>query len=295
MEERGAVIVAQGLPSGNAGRGDMTRFGELDLLARLVRELRPLVSRMVIVPLETPFPTDYQSKYLQGVILAEPRAASAQPAQVLAAVLATFPDSAAKVVVITSDLPYLSAAWLERMFNALQPQADGLCVSEGERRLPLLAVYRPRLFRDAQSSAPGATEGAGALPAMEKLADLPAETLHNGSATVATRLDSPQAYRRALAHLGFCDASHPAVTLELYGNLRIRTGCGQLPLHGDSVATVCQVLQRVYPEAAKWLPKPEQLPEHFRFAINGDEVVTDLDHPLRENDHLIVFSATVGG
>ncbi|MCZ6532880.1 MAG: NTP transferase domain-containing protein [SAR324 cluster bacterium] len=295
MEDRGAVIIAEGQPSGKAGRCDMTRFGELDLLARLVRELRPLVSRMVIIPLETPFPPDYQSKYLQGMELAEPRAASAHPARVMAAVLEAFPDPAAKVAVITSDLPYLTAAWVERMFDALEPQADGLCVCEGEQRLPLLAVYRPRLFKDARSSGEGAADGASELPATEKLAVLPAETLHNGSATVATRLDSPEAYRRALAHLGFCDASHPAVTLELYGNLRIRTGCGQLPLHGDSVATVCQVLQRVYPEAAKWLPATEQLTEHFRFAINGGEVVTALDHPLRENDHLIVFSATVGG
>ncbi|MCZ6729327.1 MAG: hypothetical protein O7C61_06430, partial [SAR324 cluster bacterium] len=71
MEDRGAVIIAEGQPSGKAGRCDMTRFGELDLLARLVRELRPLVSRMVIIPLETPFPPDYQSKYLQGMELAE--------------------------------------------------------------------------------------------------------------------------------------------------------------------------------------------------------------------------------
>ena len=295
MKARGALIFADGPASGHGGSavglGGRARFGDRDLLARLVAEVRPLAGCTVVVPCEEPFAPEYQAAHLEGVAMTPPRSAADGAREALLAALPSFPPDVTEIAVATSDLPYLDSAWIERMFEALAPGADAVCVVEEGRRRPLLAVYRAQALRDAEAAGPDAPapwEG----PRVE---ELPAGPVHNGSATVATRVDSPEAYRRALAHLGFCDGAHPAVTLELYGNLRIRTGCGELPIHGDSVRTVCRVLQRVYPESCKWLPEPEQLAEHFRFSINGGEVVAELDHPLRENDHLILFSATVGG
>ncbi len=104
-----------------------------------------------------------------------------------------------------------------------------------------------------------------------------------------------EGYRRLLVQARICDAAHAAVTLELYGGLRIRTGCAQIPMHAATVREALAVLYRVLPGAERLLQSPDALSEHFRVSINGDQVTADLDRALHAGDRLILFSASVGG
>jgi molybdopterin-guanine dinucleotide biosynthesis protein A len=290
MGQRGALILVQGAPGNGAAGGRSARFGALDLLARLVGEVRRQAAHTVVVPVDTPIDETYREKYLREVTVGPPCPAASFPGGALAEAHRLLPADAGPIAVITADLPYLNAGYLGELFAALAPEADGICAAEGERRHPLLGVYRREVLERLNG-------GAGMDAPWEglRMGTIPAEPVAGGGATIATRLESPEEYRRALTHLGFCDAAHPAITLELYGNLRIKTGCESLPMRGDRVETAFRVFRAVYPEAGRWLPETEALPEHFRFSINGSEVTTSLDHPLRENDQLILFSATVGG
>lgn len=137
--------------------------------------------------------------------------------------------------------------------------------------------------KDARRAA-GAASGAVSLPA-----ELCAR-LGNGAAP-----ETPEACRAALAGLGLCQAERPAVTLELYGGLRLRTGCRLLPLHAGTVGEALDVLTAVFPKARRLLPAGGALGEHYRFSLNGRAVTADPAHPLESGDHLIVFSASVGG
>lgn len=102
-------------------------------------------------------------------------------------------------------------------------------------------------------------------------------------------------YRRLLVERNICNEALPAVIVELYGNLRIKSGCSQIPLHASTIREAIALLYRVLPRAERLLHRPEEITEHFRFSINGHEVTTDLDHRLRDGDRLILFSASVGG
>ena len=66
-------------------------------------------------------------------------------------------------------------------------------------------------------------------------------------------------------------------------------------LQNATVLDALDVLRRVHPEAERLLPKNGAVADYFRFSINGGDVTTSLHHPLVEGDHLILFSATVGG
>lgn len=103
------------------------------------------------------------------------------------------------------------------------------------------------------------------------------------------------ACRAALVRAGLCDAARPAVTVELYGGLRLRAGCRLLPLHAGTVGEALAVLQAALPNVRRILPADGDLAAHYRFSLNGTTVTADLEHPLQPDDHLIVFSASVGG
>ncbi len=108
-------------------------------------------------------------------------------------------------------------------------------------------------------------------------------------------LEDAASLRALLVTRGFCAGDAPAVSLELYGGLRLRTGCEVLPLHAETVGAALEALRRIFPVVERLLPNPEELGEYYRFSINGKTVTTDLEQRLVEGDRLILFSASVGG
>jgi molybdopterin converting factor small subunit len=110
-----------------------------------------------------------------------------------------------------------------------------------------------------------------------------------------TALESPEQCRAALVGLGLCDAARPAVTLELYGGLRLKAGARALPLHAATVGEALAVLRAVSPKAARLMPAADELGQHYRFSLNGRTVSADPAQALAPGDRLIVFSASVGG
>ncbi len=103
------------------------------------------------------------------------------------------------------------------------------------------------------------------------------------------------ALRALLVARGFCAGDAPAISLELYGGLRLRTGCEVLPLHAATVGAALEALRRIFPVVERLLPNTGELGEYYRFSINGKTVTTDLEQRLVEGDRLILFSASVGG
>jgi hypothetical protein len=106
---------------------------------------------------------------------------------------------------------------------------------------------------------------------------------------------SEEEVRALLVRLGHCPARAPAVTVELYGSLRLKTRCASLPLRAASIGEALAVLLRVCPRLESLLEPSEAADAHFRVSINGRTVTTERAHPLREGDRLILFSASVGG
>ena len=101
--------------------------------------------------------------------------------------------------------------------------------------------------------------------------------------------------RRLLVSEGYCRIEDPTVTLELYGGLRVKTGCKVLPLHANTIAAAISILCRLYPKARAMLPNDEELGKFYRFSINGGLITSDPLHRLEQEDHLICFNASVGG
>lgn len=106
---------------------------------------------------------------------------------------------------------------------------------------------------------------------------------------------SEEATREALTRRGLCSKEHPAVSVELYGSLAIRSGQSRVALRADTIRTALAVLALAQPALVRLLGPTDQLAENHRFSINGRTITTDLDAPLKEGDHLILFSASVGG
>lgn len=131
---------------------------------------------------------------------------------------------------------------------------------------------------------------AGASPGSEPLSPSWVERLSPDGP-----LKDETALRDLLVARGYCPTDAPAVSLELYGGLRLRTGCEVLPLRAGTVGAALTTLRQLFPKVERLLPANEKLGEYYRFSINGRMVTTDLNHPLVENDHLILFSASVGG
>ena len=101
--------------------------------------------------------------------------------------------------------------------------------------------------------------------------------------------------RLTLVQSGVCDATHPAITLELYGSLRLKAARDAVPMRADTLATAVSVVKRVCPPLERLLPEGPALAENFRFSINGRAVTADPATPLREGDRVLLFSASVGG
>ncbi len=286
MENRAVLILGRPTLPGNGSSHPAWRFGERDLLAHIVAEIRPVAQRLVLLPGGEPPAESYRKKHLAGVELGSAGGSLLQRI----AEGARLAESAEHIALLTDDLPLLTCEWLERLFEALSPDTDVVCTETNGSRLPLLAVNRrPVIAGAAEISDPD--RPVQALWAGYRIKGLPVPA----ECGVATVVDSPESYRAALARLGFCDGAQPPITLELYGNLRIKTGCAGLPIHAGTVGAAYGALQSIYPDLKRWLPESEKLAAHLRFSINGNRVTTDLDYPLRDGDHVILFSATVGG
>lgn len=141
------------------------------------------------------------------------------------------------------------------------------------------------------ANGPSRRATAGAVPVLP--AELTARLATDGGPGAPP--ETPEAVRAALVQLGLSDGAQPAVTVELYGGLRLRTGCRALPLHAGTVAQALDVLCAVYPKAARLLAADGAGEGHYRYSLNGRDVTADAGHPLQAGDHLIVFSASVGG
>ncbi len=293
-ESRGAVILT-GVGGGWTPDPSALRAGAMPLLARVLEQVAPVAASVVVAPATGLPAPGLRPPWCERVRVLPPADAPTSTCAALLAAEALLPAAAETVVVLTGDLAFLTTSWLERLTAALEPGHAAICAAEGAAWNPWAAVYRRAALRDGGAFARRCAAGDAAHPVGPELGLFPALPDAAGQPGPALPVRDEDTYRRALAWLGLCDPAAPAVTLELYGNLRIRTGCAGLPIHAGTVAAAVAALFRVHPEAGRLLGPPERLGEHFRFALNGEAVTTDPEYPLRAGDRLVLFSAAVGG
>ena len=275
---RGAVIVGDGLPYGSA-LGSSLRFGEKDLLACLVDRVRPAVGEIVLLPGVRPVTEIYWGKFLRDVTIATP-SKDASISQVLSTALEALSPTIQSVALLRADLPYLTDAWLHDQFSAVLKNTE----NDVDARLKVPGVFSREAFEKMAT--------AGHPP--ELAGQSSTGTGSMGTLPTSPVVDNP-GYRDALTHMGFCQPEHPAVTMELYGNLQMKTGSRELPCRADTLGTLHQILLAVFPEVNRLLPQAEELSAYYRFSINGEVITVDLNHPLKDGDQVMLFSATVGG
>jgi len=200
------------------------------------------------------------------------------------------------IYLLSDDLPLVSPQWAVAMQSALAEENEGVVMAVGEQPRYSMGLYRRGVLEHlADFLKTNPEQPLERVLAEKRITFLPAENLASSQSMAMVSVDSVEGYLEALSALEMIDPSHPAITVELYGNLRIQTGCDLLPMRCERLGGICDILRRVYPAQDRLIPDAESLAAHFRFSINGKTVSTNPDLVLSAGDHVILFSATVGG
>jgi len=82
--------------------------------------------------------------------------------------------------------------------------------------------------------------------------------------------------------------------IEFLGIPRERAGVAQLQIEATTLRQALRVVRTQLP-ALQELITPEGLHPSLAANLNGDYFVNDLDTTLKEDDHVLILSADVGG
>ncbi|MBI4081585.1 MAG: NTP transferase domain-containing protein [Candidatus Lambdaproteobacteria bacterium] len=296
-QEHRAAIVVTGI--GDAWVQDVSalRLGAEPLVARVIVALAPLVGAILLVPLAGRRAPRLAPPLGRRVTLVRAEADLDRAGRALAEAAAHLPPEATTIVALTGDMPLLTPACIDPLCRALEREpGDGVVwAARGEAGSALLvAMRRAALVKAAPRLRQG--ESPERVFEAQRCASASLGVAGNGHPTDALlAVRNPAGLRRTLVTLGLSDPAKPAVTLEVYGQLRLTTGCAAFPLHAETVGAALAALRRIDPEAARGLGEDGAWIEHFRCAINGQQIIVDPDHPLRTGDRLVLFSAAVGG
>lgn len=89
--------------------------------------------------------------------------------------------------------------------------------------------------------------------------------------------------------------SEPAsVIIEFYGIPRRRAGQAELRVCARTVAEALAAVENTCPGLGGLVTAGRLLP-HYLLSLRGQRFVTDLEHPLRCGDRLLLLSADAGG
>lgn len=86
-----------------------------------------------------------------------------------------------------------------------------------------------------------------------------------------------------------------SVTVELYGLPRLRAGADRCEVPAGRLRDVLRDLAARLPGLVPDIIQGDALGEHALIAIDGRDLVIDLDHPCPDGTILVMISAQAGG
>lgn len=214
-----------------------------------------------------------------SVTVVEDAAPERGPLQGLADGLAALDAEAA--FVCSTDLPFLHPAFVRRVLSALDGAEVALPVVGGFPQ-PLAAAYRTVLAKTAVDlldrglSRPVALLDASVVHVLDEAALLADERLR----AVDPHLDSVRGVNDARAYEQARGRPAPLVVVQRFGALA--GGSGTSTVRAATLGAAARTVGLA-------------LDKHLLAAIDGDQVVRDVDTPLAEGDVVTFLSADAGG
>ncbi|CAN5246513.1 hypothetical protein BH24ACT10_BH24ACT10_02980 [soil metagenome] len=205
------------------------------------------------------------------------------PLQGIAGGLAALADHAEVAFVCSTDLPFLHPALVRAVVAGLGDADVALPVVDGQRQ-PLLAAYRTALAERARTLLAGGSdrpafllEGA-AVPLLDEQALLASARLR----AVDPGLDSTRGVNDRAAYDRARARPAPEVIVQRTGVLAAAGGSGTTTVRAATLGAAATAVGL-------------QLEKHLLAAVNGDQVVRDVETPLVEGDTVTFLSADAGG
>lgn len=146
-----ALAVLCGGESQRMGRSKATLdFAGEPMVVRMVRRLSRVCGgeHFVVAGFEQSLPP-----FAESVQILRDRAPGRGPLEgiVLATRAVNENSSNSAVAVVGCDLPFIQPFLMRSMFGAFNAESDVICVQDDSRMHPLIAIYRPRIQRVAES------------------------------------------------------------------------------------------------------------------------------------------------
>jgi molybdopterin converting factor small subunit len=85
------------------------------------------------------------------------------------------------------------------------------------------------------------------------------------------------------------------VVVEFYGIPRRRAGLAELAVRAATVTEALAAVERACPGLSGLVHAGGGLAPHYLLSLAGQQFVSDLRHPLRTGDRLLLLSADAGG
>jgi molybdopterin-guanine dinucleotide biosynthesis protein A len=280
MADVGAVVLA----GGRSSRMGTSKAGLEWHGSTLLRRVVGLVGRGVDGPVVVVRSPGQQLPALPAAIdVVEDDAEGRGPLMGIAAGLGALEDRVEGAFVCATDLPFLHPAFVRRVSTALAG-ADVAIPVVGGYRQPLAAAYRTALAGRARALLAEDRDRAaflledGAVHALDEASLLADARLHAADPELRSvvGVNDPDAYAEAR------ERPAPEVLVQLFGAL---AGSG-----GSATRTV---LAATLGAAARTVGL--ELDRHLLAAVDGDQVVRDVETPLAAGDVVTFLSADAGG
>jgi molybdopterin-guanine dinucleotide biosynthesis protein A len=215
------------------------------------------------------------------VTVVEDTDAARGPLQGIADGLAALGDGAESAFVCSTDLPFLHPAFVRAVVRALDGADVALPVVGGFRQ-PLAAAYRTALGSTARDllaqdlSRPASLLDAVTVHPLDEAALLADDRLRRADPELESvqGVNDPAAYEQARGRPA------PLVLVQRFGALA--GGAGSSTVHAATLGAAAHAVGL-------------ELDRHLLAALNGDQVVRDVQTPLAAGDTVTFLSADAGG
>jgi len=202
------------------------------------------------------------------------------------ALAAAAEDGIDVVFVASTDAPFLSRAFVERVFELARGHRAAAPVVDG-RVQPLCAAY-------AASLAPIASELLAAdrrrpLFLLEAASFRPIEAGELPDTRSLRSLNEPREYLAALAELG---PPGPA-TVEMFGLARVRSGMRETTVPSGPLRDALRDLDRRFP--ALGILDGNAVSDAYLVSLDGRQFLADDAVPVGPGDRLVLLDAATGG
>ena len=191
------------------------------------------------------------------------------------------------------DVPFLSGALVEALFDAAMDHDVAVCEAEGFTQ-PLTAVYRSSLATAIDELLDAGRRRPVFLYEQAKTITLAESVVrrHDPRLRSFENCNQPEHYERARADYA---AFSPRVRIELFEMARRIADAPAVNVEAHSPRQALRMLAQQFPKLVPDVLTPDGLAEHWRLSLGGKRFLTDLDLPLETGDDLVLVSALAGG